>query len=135
MAWIEVHQKLISDSKIIDMSAELRVEQKHVIGMMVTFWLWAIDNAGRDGDLSKFSAYTIAAASGWLEYVQHCRSNQRLDKDQVPDVSEFCHALVTVSFINVSVNVPDDDFAPLGNAYINAWEKYTNRYFDYFEDV
>ena len=45
MAWLKVDQTLRDHHKICDAADALQVDPAHMTGMMILFWLWAIDNA------------------------------------------------------------------------------------------
>jgi len=64
MAWIEVHQPLVSHKKTMALCDALAIEPAHAVGHLVCLWLWSIDNAPH-GDLSEVGAATIASAAGW----------------------------------------------------------------------
>ena len=66
MAWIQVHQTLKDHRKTYDASDALEVEPAHMLGLLVSFWLWALDNAPT-GNLHGISNRTIARAAGWPE--------------------------------------------------------------------
>ena len=64
MAWIEVHQPLVSHKKTMALCDALAIEPAHAVGHLVCLWLWSIDNAPH-GDLSEVGPATIASAAGW----------------------------------------------------------------------
>lgn len=66
MAWIQVHQTIKDHRKTYDASDALEVEPAHMLGLLVSFWLWALDNAPT-GSLQGISNRTIARAAGWPE--------------------------------------------------------------------
>lgn len=59
MAWIEVHQTLRDHRKLLQCADALNVEPVKLMGMLISLWLWALDNAP-DGNLSGISEKTIA---------------------------------------------------------------------------
>lgn len=64
MAWIQIHQQLKDHRKVLAAADELDIEPAHMLGLLISFWLWAIDNAP-DGSLAGISDRMIArAASG-----------------------------------------------------------------------
>lgn len=81
MAWIEVHQSLISHKKTILLADLLNVEEVHVVGHLVSFWLWCLDNA-QDGSLDDITPRMIARAAQWRG-----------------DTDEFMDALVKAGFV------------------------------------
>ena len=50
MAWIQIHQQLKDHRKVLAAADELDIEPAHMLGLLISFWLWAIDNAP-DGSL------------------------------------------------------------------------------------
>ena len=51
MAWLQVHQTLKDHRKLFDAADELEITPPHMMGLLVSFWLWALDNAPK-GDLA-----------------------------------------------------------------------------------
>ena len=45
MAWIQVHQQLKDHRKLLAAADELEIEPPHMLGLLTSFWLWALDNA------------------------------------------------------------------------------------------
>ena len=66
MAWIELHQGLREHKKVYACMEILGVSRVTMVGMLATFWLWALDNA-QDGVLAGVSNKTIARVCGWNE--------------------------------------------------------------------
>ena len=64
MAWIESHQSLKEHPKTLRLAELLDVEVPSAIGYLHCFWWWCLDYA-ETGDLSKFTARTIARGSLW----------------------------------------------------------------------
>jgi len=64
MAWIEVHQSLVSHKKTLALCDALAIEPAHAVGHLVCLWTWSIDNAPH-GDLTEISAGNIARAAGF----------------------------------------------------------------------
>ena len=56
MAWLQVHQTLKDHRKLFDAADQLEVEPPHMMGLLVSFWLWALDNAptGRSRTMATF---------------------------------------------------------------------------------
>ena len=59
MAWIELHQTLPQNGKLIRLKRELRIQTPQAVGHLCLLWLWAVDNAP-DGDLSRVTPEEIA---------------------------------------------------------------------------
>jgi hypothetical protein len=64
LAWIELHQNVISHPKLYALADRLKVDRMQALGHLCALWLWAVDNA-EDGDLSPFGAEAIAEAARW----------------------------------------------------------------------
>ena len=64
MAWLKIYQSIREHRKILDAADDLEIEPPHMIGLLTSFWLWALDNAP-DGNVSNISARNIARASQW----------------------------------------------------------------------
>lgn len=48
MAWISVHDHVLS-GKLRTLSKEIGCSQNEALGMLVRFWIWGINNAGKEG--------------------------------------------------------------------------------------
>ena len=42
MAWLQVHQTLKDHRKLFDAADQLEVEPPHMMGLLVSFWLWVL---------------------------------------------------------------------------------------------
>ena len=62
MAWIQVHQQLKDHRKLLKAADELEVEPAHMLGLLISFWLWALDNTP-SGSLEGISNRNIARAA------------------------------------------------------------------------
>ncbi len=64
MAWIQVHQQLKDHRKLLAAADELEIEPVHMLGLIISFWLWALDNAP-SGSLQGINDRMIARAAQW----------------------------------------------------------------------
>ena len=64
MAWLQVHQTLKDHRKLFDAADQLEVEPPHMMGLLVSFWLWALDNAPT-GSLVDITPRMISRAAQW----------------------------------------------------------------------
>lgn len=64
MAWLQVHQTLKDHRKLFDAADELEITPPHMMGLLVSFWLWALDNAP-SGSLDGITPRMIARAAQW----------------------------------------------------------------------
>ena len=62
MAWIEVHQSLLTHRKTVVAARTLGIPREHLVGHLVSLWLWALDNAP-DGTVGEEAMVEFAA--GW----------------------------------------------------------------------
>ena len=100
MAWLEIHQALATHRKTIDAARLLGVRPPHLMGCMVSLWLWAIDSAP-DGDLTDADWRTLAReAAQW-----HGRNPTR-----------FIEVLIEVGFL---------DYLEGSKLFIHNWKKYS----------
>lgn len=66
MAWIQAHQQLRDHRKLLAAADDLEIEPVHLLGHLISFWLWALDNAP-SGSLSDVNNRTIARAAQWKD--------------------------------------------------------------------
>lgn len=64
MAWLEIHQALPNHRKTLNAADALDISPVHMMGHLITFWLWALDNAP-SGRLDGISSRVIARAAQW----------------------------------------------------------------------
>jgi hypothetical protein len=65
MAWIEVHQSLLTHRKTLRACKLLGCDMPLLVGHLVTLWLWAMDNADADGGLGDMTPGEIGAVADW----------------------------------------------------------------------
>jgi hypothetical protein len=102
MAWITVHQNLMTHQKTLRVADLLDVPAAYVTGCMVTLWCWALDNAP-DGRIT-CTARALAKVAGW--------------EGKRP--TTFADALETAGFLD-QVD---------GGWIIHNWEDYAGRMMD-----
>ena len=98
MAWIQVHQTLKDHRKVYAAADALDVDPAHALGLIVSFWLWALDNAP-SGSLDGISNRMIARAAQWTG-----------------DADEFVEALKTAEFVDETQD---------GGLELHDWQEYT----------
>ena len=64
MAWIEVHDTISGHRKTYRLASNLQIPQYSAVGILVSLWTWALDNA-EDGSLCEFPSNAIARACFW----------------------------------------------------------------------
>lgn len=64
MAWLEIHQTFPNHRKTLHLAALLKIPVPHAMGLMTSFWLWALDNAP-SGSLEKVFPLAVATAAQW----------------------------------------------------------------------
>jgi len=119
MAWIESHQTLDKNGKVLELALMLQVNRYQMIGHLHALWWWAIDNA-EDGNLKRFSNDTVTQACGWTDYIKDeidlSRINEVTNKDKWNDLVP---SLIKCGFL--------DEID--GGLWIHNWAEYTARYF------
>lgn len=84
MAWIQVHQQLKDHRKLLAAADELEIEPAHMLGLLISFWLWALDNTP-SGSLEGISNRMIARAAQWDgnpdELVEVLKNSGLLDEE------------------------------------------------------
>lgn len=103
MAWIQVHQQLKDHRKLLAAVDELEIAPAHMLGLLISFWLWALDNAP-SGSLDGISNRMIARAAQW---------------DGEPD--ELVSAMINAGFL---------DEESTGNLEIHDWHEYAGKLID-----
>lgn len=104
MAWLQVHQTIKDHRKTFDSADALGIEPSHMLGLIVSFWLWALDNAPL-GDLEGISNRTIARAAGWPD----------------SDADHFVECIEAAGWLD-----SDED----GHLTIHDWHDYTGKLID-----
>lgn len=102
MAWIQVHQTLKDHRKVYAVADALDVDPAYALGLIVSFWLWALDNAP-SGSLEGISNRMIARAAQWAgsadEFVEALKSADLLDETdnetlELHDWQEYTGSLI-----------------------------------------
>lgn len=62
MAWIELHQTVTTNHKVLKLRQLLRLRPSQAVGHLCFLWLWALDNS-RGGELTGVPADVIAQAA------------------------------------------------------------------------
>lgn len=102
MAWIQVHQQLKDHRKLLTAADELGIEPPHMLGLLISFWLWALDNAP-SGSLDGIGNRMMARAAQWSG-----------------DPDTFVEALTTAGLLK---STPD-------GLEIHDWYEYTGKLLD-----
>ncbi len=103
MAWIQVHQQLKDHRKLLAAADELEIEPPHMLGLLTSFWLWALDNAP-SGSLEGISNRNIARAAQW---------------NKEPDA--FVEAMKNAGFLDITED---------GTLEIHDWYEYAGKLID-----
>jgi hypothetical protein len=103
MAWIEVHQALLTHRKTLRLARLLKMDKFAVVGRLVALWLWSLDNAP-SGNLFNDDIDLLADVMGWES-----------------DISTLVDALISSGFIDI-----DED----GQFSIHDWQDYAGRLID-----
>jgi hypothetical protein len=100
MAWIELHQSLPTHRKTLAAADALDMAPVHLVGHLISFWLWALDNVP-DGELDSISPRMIAYAAQWTG-----------------EPKQFLDALIGAGFIDERVD---------GSLSIHDWYDYAGK--------
>ncbi len=106
MAWIEIHQTLPNHRKTIEAATILGIRPAQMVGHLVCFWLWALDNAP-DG---KITSSRVSHRNGIVTVMSHWEGNE----------DEFVNALIEVKFLH-----EDGD-----TLIIHDWQDYAGKLID-----
>jgi len=136
MAWIESHQRLEKSWKLHRLAEELGINAYQAIGHLHAFWWWCLDNAGREGNLERFTPREIAMAAGWNQYCNDRELDHKRDSTNAQTSYAFCHALVSVTLLDIETVLSGDVDKPLGKGTkVHDWKVYSSRYFDIKENT
>lgn len=64
MAWIPVHQSLVTHRKTLHAASLLGIPPVALVGHVICLWLWSVDNA-RDGLVGHLPPVVVAQAAQW----------------------------------------------------------------------
>jgi len=90
MAWIELHQSLVTHRKIMKLKRLLNIRTPMAIGYLCMIWLWSLDNAP-DGDLSTLTPREIASLCDY----------------RGKDPKALISALIEAGFLNSDLSIHD----------------------------
>lgn len=62
MAWYEAHQTMAKHPKTLKLARLLKVDRRYAVGLLHDLFSWALDNAGKEGQLYGMTEEDIAAA-------------------------------------------------------------------------
>lgn len=110
MAWISVDQKLIG-GKLRSLYKAIGCSQNEAIGILISLWLWGIDNAEMDGLM-------VSADREDIEQSFRAGLSKELDSDVVVD------CLIDTGWIDEAD----------GQLYLHDWEKWRSYYNRYVKD-
>lgn len=63
MAWISVHDHVVG-GKLRELSKQIGCSQKEALGILISLWLWGINNADKSGELKSAEREDVAEALG-----------------------------------------------------------------------
>jgi hypothetical protein len=106
MAWVSVHQQIINHRKTRDLFRRLKITRQAAIGYLVLIWLWALDNADRDGRLLSTTVSDIEEAGYW-----------------VGEPGVLYHALVDSRWIDEKN----------GGIYLHDWDEFNKPFYQYID--
>jgi hypothetical protein len=103
VAWIQVHQQLKDHRKLLAAADELDIEPAYMLGLLISFWLWALDNTPT-GSLEGISNRNISRAAQWTG-----------------DADELVETMTNAGFL---------DKNDAGTLEIHDWYEYTGKLID-----
>lgn len=108
MAWISVHEQVIG-GKLRSLAKEIGCSQNEALGILIRLWLWAINNAGKDGCI-------VGADKDDVAEVLNMGIDRRYSADDVVD------ALVVTGWIDME-----------NGLYIHDWEEWQEQWYKAIE--
>lgn len=97
MAWIQVDQALPTHRKTLILADTLEISPTHAVGLMVTLWLWSLDNAP-DGLLEGIPPRTLARILQWDgdadRLMEAMRNAGFLDDNEIHDWQDYAGRLL-----------------------------------------
>ena len=108
MAWISVHEQVIG-GKLRSLAKEIGCSQNEALGILIRLWLWAINNAGKDGCI-------VGADKDDVAEVLNMGIDRRYSADDV------VNALVTTGWIDIE-----------NGLYIHDWEEWQEQWYKAIE--
>lgn len=108
MAWISVYEQVIG-GKLRKLSKEIGCSQNEALGILVRLWLWAINNAGKDG-------YIVGADKDDVSEILNIGIDRRYKAYEVVD------ALITTGWIDME-----------NGLYLHDWEEWQGAWYKAME--
>lgn len=104
MAWISVHEQVVG-GKLRTLAKELNCSQNEALGMLVTLWLWGINNADSEGKI-------IGATRADIAKVLYVGLNEEIDPLKAVD------ALITTGWIDLDTDL-----------YLHDWGEWQEQWY------
>lgn len=108
MAWISVHEQVIG-GKLRNLAKEIGCSQNEALGVLIRLWLWAINNAGKDGCI-------VGADKEDVAEILNIGIDRRYSADDVID------ALIATNWIDME-----------NGLYIHDWEEWQEQWYKAIE--
>lgn len=108
MAWISVHEQVIG-GKLRNLAKEIGCSQNEALGILIRLWLWAINNAGKDGCI-------VGADKDDVAEILNIGIDRRYSADDVVD------ALIATNWIDME-----------NGLYIHDWEEWQEQWYKAIE--
>ena len=108
MAWISVHEQVIG-GKLRNLAKEIGCSQNEALGILIRLWLWAINNAGKDGCI-------VGADKDDIAEILNIGIDRRYSAYCVAD------ALITTNWIDME-----------NGLYIHDWEEWQEQWYKAIE--
>lgn len=104
MAWISVHEQIIG-GKLRNLAKEIGCSQNEALGILIRLWLWAINNAGKDGCI-------VGADKEDVAEILNIGIDKRYSADDVVD------GLIATNWIDME-----------NGLYIHDWEEWQEQWY------
>lgn len=111
LAWISVHDHVVG-GKLRELAKDIRCSQKEALGILVSLWLWGLNNADRTGRLRSCDRDDVA------EEVLSKGLSDGLDKDRV------VASLIENHWIDESEN---------GSLFLHDWDTWQEQWYKFLK--
>lgn len=112
LAWISVHDHVVG-GKLRELAKDIGCSQKEALGILVSLWLWGLNNADQTGKLRSCDKSDVA------EEVFSKGLSEGLDKREIVD------SLISQRWIDESEN---------GDLYLHDWDTWQEQWYKFLKN-
>lgn len=112
MAWISVHDHVVG-GKLRELAKDIECSQKEALGILVSLWLWGLNNADQTGKLRSCDKIDVA------EEVFSKGLSEGLDKRKIVD------SLISQRWIDESED---------GDLYLHDWDTWQEQWYKFLKN-